>query len=326
MYSNGENNVEQVKKNKGTIILVAILFLALFAIIGYGGWQLSLNNKSENKLSDKAKDDKEEIKEIDAPTEEEKEDEEVVPLKNDKYTFYKEIFGSIELNHNDISVSAYYYVDKEILKNNDQDELIDIEKYVLRREIFVNNKKVGNEAIISLFDDNDDSNISRYIAKDKEFFDNYKTFKSSDNSKEYLVLFLGNNNQIISNDNVINSYDSYSENAYIITEDGLLLKDIINESPGFGLQGIKVDKEYAFYMKYVDVLENVVQDEVTGAMITEYLIYSNSYLDVNENFIYYIVGGCEGFTEYKLSINKDDVNEEKIGSYSDDKIYGAGAC
>lgn len=319
MYSNGENNVEQVKKNKGTIIFVAILFLALFAIVGYGGWQLSLNNKSENKLSDKAKEDKEEIKEIYAPTEEVKEDEEVVPLKNEKYTFYKEVKKYIELNGKDISLLFYYYLDKENYKSGNQGVYVDKEYNVLRREVFVSGKKITDVDIVLMVEE--ENKIDSYF-NDKIY--DMKSFKSLDDV-DYLILFLADDNHLLLENNIVMPHYSYAEYAYIISDKGEVLKNILDRDPNFILQGISLKEEQFKTMNYVYYSDMLAPDE-NGGFITLYNVYIDSYLDVNENYVYYITGGCNGFTEYKLTIDKGIISEEKINTYTGDSVNGVGNC
>lgn len=319
LEENGNNGVTipkdvMPKKRKSNVFLIVLLFLILIGIIGFGGWNLYLmhaNEKNNDKMEENVdlKGDLEESKEV------------LSPVKNDKYTFYKEISKEVVLNGKQVPLIFYYYLDKEAYVEADSNDTDSKDYYVLRREVFLAGNKSIDISIVSVFTDS--SVIDNY------FNDNLyvsKTFKSEDEKDEYLVLFLGNNNDIISDNNIFNHRNTYENIAYILNSDGDVLKEIINQLSYFNLQGIYVDKEYTLKMNYTKAVETTIEDDVTGETKTSYMIYTDSYLDIGDNYIYYVVGSCDIFTEFKLSINNGKLKEEIINTYSEGIWVGAGGC
>ena len=64
-----------------------------------------------------------------------------------------------------------------------------------------------------------------------------KSFKSLDDV-DYLILFLGDDNHLLLENNVVMPHYSYAEYAYIISDKGEVLKNILDRDPNFILQGI----------------------------------------------------------------------------------------
>ncbi|MGN1371516.1 MAG: hypothetical protein ACI4XM_04515 [Candidatus Coprovivens sp.] len=323
LEENGNNGVTipkdvMPKKRKSNVFLIVLLFLILIGIIGFGGWNLYLMHAKNDNTLEKDNQSKENL---DLKDNLDENKELLPPVKNDKYTFYKEVNKEAVLNGHKVPLIFYYYLDKESYVEADFDDNDSKDYYVLRREVFLAGNKSIDISIVSVFTDS--SVIDNY------FNDNLyvsKTFKSEDEKDEYLVLFLGNNNDIISDNNIFNHRNTYENIAYILNSDGVVLKEIINQLSYFSLQGIYVDKEYTLKMNYTKAVETTIDDDVTGETKTSYMIYTDSYLDIGDNYIYYVVGSCDIFTEFKLSINNGKLKEEIINTYSEDMWVGAGGC
>lgn len=308
------NDVETIivkRKTNGKGIIIGIVVFLLICLSGVIGWFAGSYFAAE------------EEKVIDNNSKVEGKEEESKLPKNEKYTFYKEKTINLHNDENEFNIVVFYYVDKEKLYDGNNEDKKELEYNVLRRDVYVNKQKIGNTELINIYEDSNET--ENYILNDN--LSKLKVLKDTNNKDEYLVFTLGDNFPMLDN-GVVNTYPSYRSFAYIINKEGKVLKTITVNQPGYGLQGIEVSKDKIgdrFFTESIN--DGAVYEDTPEYGKTIYLIYpDDNVLDIHDNFMYYIDGGCDGYKEYKLVITNGVLKEDKIADYSEDIILGAGAC
>lgn len=311
-------NLENNKKGFPKILII-FLVLILIGISGFGGWKLgtmySNHENTKNETNDKVED-------TNNKNNDEKNLEKDLPTKNENYSFYSEVKDEVLVNEEKFEVLSYYYIDEKVLNFKEGIEEVKDTRYVLRRGVYVGNSKILDATIVDVFDEK--TSAIDYIKMLKLSEDNYKYFKDSKSSKNYLVLYLGNNNNIINDDELITNYSPYFVKAYILDSTGKIYKEIFYDDDMYDLIGIFVDKNDIGERNSVLASERVEAGDFE--FFADYFIYFDSLIDYHDSFIYYVVGDCLGYKEYKLSISDGELNEEFIKDYSEEQIYGAGGC
>lgn len=317
-YGNGVND-NLKNNNKFLLVLIVGLLIAILCVGGVLLFKMYSSNDSDVILSEEKNnkqndDNKYEDTVMDVP---------VVDLpKNEKYTFYKEKTNSVEMNETKFNLVAYYYVDTAMLDEYNMENSEKIKYYLLRREVFINNIKIGGTNLVAAF--NDSRVLDDQIEKDD--LNNMKIVKDTKNNDAYLYFTLANNDVLLKDDLIIN-LPSMAVRGYLIDSDSVIFKEFDVSIPGYGLEGIIVPYDKIGDRHYKEVvLDNVVFEGTDLYGTKGYSIYSDdNTVDVHENFIYVIIGDCESYDEFKLYIEDGVLREKKVASYADN-ILGVGQC
>lgn len=325
------NNVEPNKKKNGfNVVLLVLLFIVLLGVTGFGGWKLGTmysdleNKKTEEKENDKNDvDNKNDDKDEDKENVIENEDDKVkVPSKNEKYTFHSEVTEDIVVNGEKFEILSFYYIDDAVLTLANESGEPKVTRSVLRRDVYVGSKKILDASIVDVFDNKDTA--IKHIESLKIDKDDYGYFKDAMVSKNYLVLYLGNNNSIIYGNELITNYSPYFVTAYVVDSTGYIYREIFYDSDNYSLVGIFTSKNDIGDRKSVlvsDVLDNY-DVEATG----EYFIYHGSVIDYHDDYIYFVEGDCLNYKEYKITIKDGEYIEDYVKDYSEEQTMGAGGC
>lgn len=329
---NNTNNMNNVnppvannKKGFNKIFLV-FLVLVLMAVTGFGGWKLGImyanNENKETKEEEKVKDDnvKEESKD-DTEDKEETKKEENILAKNEKYTFYKEVSTDIDLNGRPVKVLTYFYLDKEVLLIDEEEK--NETRYVLRRDVFVQDNKILDGVIADVIEK--ESDADKTIGYYDFTLDDIDTFNDTTNSDEFLVLYLKDSDRLINGKELITRYDPSVTRAYILNNDGTLLKKIDYSNDIWGLVGIYANKNEIGDRNSVKS-NTIYTPDMEIDVKSDYMLYTEGVIDFHDTFIYYVTGDCIEFKEYKLSITDGKVKDEYIKTYKEDVLDVAGGC
>ena len=303
-YENYNAYINYKEEKKGTklssIIIVLIMLLGSFVL----GWfsckkeWVDLYNFDVDGI--KAIFNKEEKKSEDKKEKEEKKDDSLP--KNDKYTFKKEVISTIKFNEKDHKLTAYYYIDKENINNAD--------KYVVRRDVFVGDKKIIDILPIDVLDT--EELALKAIENDK--LDKSMILKdASDEKVEYYVLFLNYNLA-----NYIDLATTYKQEAYIISDTGRMIKRFVSMDYNKNLGGIITDDTLVDGKTFV--LRSTIDKNINAkyaAELGDKVIYSTSRVEiVDGNALYYLTIGDTEVKENKIMINDNNLNESQTRTYS----------
>ena len=296
------NYREEKKGTKfGSIIFVLILLMASFVL----GWFSckkewvdlydfnidgikAIFSKDKKDNSEEKADDKETKKDISIP-------------KDDKYTFKDEKSINITYNNKEHKLLAYYYVDKENINNT--------EKLVVRRDIFVGDRKLIDILPIDVVDT--EELALKVIENDK--LDKHMILKDEKNAEvEYLVLFL--------NYNIANYTDlaaTFNEEAYIVSDTGRMIKRFVSKDYNKKLVGIiandsLIDGKTSILRSALDKNINAKYPQELGDKV----IYSTSRVEIVGNSLYYLIMGDTEIKENKILVNDNTLNETQTKTYS----------
>lgn len=310
--NNSANVINGTKKRKSNQWLIVLLIFVLMGVMGFGGWKLgTMYATVENEKNTNTENTEDE-------SDAEVEEKPVVPDKNSKYTFKKELSTTVGDEDNEFEIVAYYYIDMKAVAVDDEGTF---EQYFLRREVFVNGKMIGNTTLINLYDSENEA----ILGIDNTELDNVLLLDDTKSSDKYLIIDLFNNDGTYDDEeNRSVYYDVSYTVSFIVNKEGTVLKQINTTNPGFGLGGIPVNENYISGRTYIDNTFDIEEWELPED--TKYLIYANdSFLDYHNNYIYYIDVDCDIAEEYKLVVTDGKIVEEKVTSY-EELTLGAGGC
>lgn len=242
------------------------------------------------------------------------------PEINQDHTFIEAYSKTVKFNKQIVDLLAYYYYDEidnsnytideetnEEIKNNDS------KAYYLIRELYLNDKPIGE---ISKIDYQSDNNFKELA---KEEFDSIKTsvVKDITNEDEYLTIKLTDNTMNTGIEHVKTS------SVYIINKD---LEELISLPNGntTGYVNIPIYKEELEDRNYLNGINTFNKMYNTNY---DYLLYSeNGYVDILKNKIYYIdvnASKCE-IDEHEIKISNGEILDSFVKTYPDVSEYVTG--
>lgn len=325
MVPNGNNK----KSNKGIFVLIIILLVGAFmALLVYGGYKMGLakndgtdttaninDNTDKKESNEKTENEDNELKE---EAEEESEPSIITfPEKNSRYTFYKEKRETINLTDGTIEILAFYYLDEVELEDSYGRSLYNL----LRRDIYVNGKQLGETVLISVIEGGGSASDTVYydnITENKIFMDSY-------NKDDVVIYFLSDVNGQVK-DGVLNTLDNTVKYAYILSKKGEVYKKINIEEPFYGIANVVVNASGTGDRNFISIGEDYANDMGLPSDYTYALYNEIERLDIHDKYIYYLVGDCDTLDEYKLIIENGKLKEEKTATYSGNQIQAAGGC
>ena len=286
--------------SSGIVFLLVIVFSAIF---GVGGWFLG------TKLANV--EDKNQTKEP-APVEDNV--EKVVPEKNTKYTFAKEVNTDLTFGLHIVDVYAYYYVDKESVKDS-EDKTSEV--FVLRREVYLHDKLIGDVHMLGHYNSQSDAEaeVSKYPLKE------YVALKDTKNEKYYNIIDIDIVETIY--DGTFNQVDADYKKAYLVDENGNILKEFKSTFHGTDVIGVFADDKMITGRFYSPIDKNPEFEYPDGK---DYYLYPNNRLiDAYEGHIYYFAEGEQcSYVEKKLIVEDGKVIESLIQTFNYDDLDLAG--
>lgn len=290
--------------NKVLFFIVLILLISVLCIGGFfaGKWYAAhedvVNNKEENKEKEP---ESESLKK---------------PERNAKYSFYTEKEETIKLGDEEVRLLSYYYIDSQDLVMDE----VTSKYYVLRRQFYADNTLVADN-IIDV--DKEKSNLEN-IVKDK-MYESLNKFDDKTSNDQYAALELLSRDFYIYDGNNLRKAGEDMTTTYVLNDEGKILKSIVSKKPYYGLIGIVVDSS-SVKDRYSVNPEPIDDYDAASLVGKKYIYPNNRFVDVHDNFIYYIVGDCTNYFEYKMSIEDESVREESIYTYYESQIMSAGGC
>lgn len=296
---NNQVTVEKVKKgvSPGIVFLLVIIFSAIF---GVGGWFLGtkLANQEDKKTNDTKVEENKETNE----------NNEVLPNKNTSYTFVKEETKTLKFNTESVNLYSYYYVDKESVKDSDEKT---VETYILRREVYLNNKLIGGIRMLDHYNTQDEAvnAISKFPLKD------YVSLKDTTNGNYYNIIDLDVIESVI--DGYLNMSDSDYKKAYLVDKEGNVLKEFDSAFWGTDVIGVFADATMIKGKFSTPINKEPDMDYPEGK---DYYLYpDNRLIDAYESHIYYFTNSSDAcaYEEKKLTVENGKVVEVLLNTYSD---------
>ena len=235
-------------------------------------------------------------------TKDENKTEDVLPEKNAKYTYVDMIKKDITLSGKKHTLLTYYYKD-DIAGN-------ETTLYMVYNEIYFDNKKVLDINLDNGFTEESERTI--YINDLKNTNSDNKFIKDLKDDKEYKIIEY----KMVDKLALLGGLDHTYKKALLVDENGNVLDDYYLSYPCTTLS------------MYVNVPSSMIEDRTSSNGV----LYSNSYLDIHDNYMYYFdtsMGqnkALDSVDEYKITIENGVVNKVKTRSYSGNELVGAGGC
>ena len=182
--------------------------------------------------------------------------------------------------------------------------------YKIYNEIYFDDKKILDINLDNAFTDEDERTI--YINNLKNTNSDNKIVKDLKNDNEYKIVEYKMTNKLFASAGLDHTY----KKALLIDENGKILDNYYLSYPCTTLS------------MYVNVPSSMIEDRtsVDGAL------YSRSYLDIHDNYMYYFdtsMGqnkALDSVDEYKITIENGTINKVKTRTYSGNELVGAGGC
>ena len=330
-------NINGGKKNNNFIVILLIIIVTAGVAFGafqfgrmYSGKTINVEetgkNEEKNGAESKKEDEKENLDSNEKIDKEEKEEVKKEPVKNSNFTFYKERKENFKVDGVNLDIVAYYYLDNEDWLDIYSDKRE--QRTMLRREVFLNGTLIGGTQILNTY-------VGIDLAIEEDSLKDVLLFKDSV-TNDYVVIY--NLEYLDGFEN--GTYNAMNidtlANAYIIGKDMNVLKVINLKYNKMGITGVLVDDNGAGDRKRV--MSTFMEDHFYGANLRKYpyVLYSESVLDVKDNFIYYLAFDSSSYSddanvwypgvEYKLQVENGVLKEEVITRYSNEQFFCAGAC
>ena len=291
MNENVNNQIEKKGVNPGVVFLIVIIFSAIF---GVGGWFLGTkfaNVEDDNQIKD--------------PTNKDDNVQKIVPNKNSKFTFVKDVNTDLTFGDLTVDVHAYYYVDKESVKDS-EDKISEV--FVLRREVYLQDKLIGEIHMLGHYNSQTEAEgeISKYPLKE------YVSLKDVKNGSYYNIIDIDIVETIY--DGTFNQVDADYKKAYLVDENGIVLKEFKSTFHGTDVIGVFADNKMITDRYYVPIDKNPEMEYPVGK---DYYLYPNNRLiDAYENHIYYFAEGDQcSYVEKKLIVENGKVTESLIKTF-----------
>lgn len=304
---------KELKNSKKTLwIFITLLLLVTFSATGFFAGKWYANKESKTTLE--KNEQKEEQK-----NEEKIEEKLSKPEKNSMYTFYSEKEETIKLGDNELKLLAYYYLDTTDLVYEEQTS----KYYILRRQLYANNTLVAENIM-----DISKNEITKEDINKKNLYEKKDTFNDITNKDKYLVIELESIDYALYNNNNISHLGDYESTTYVINKEGKILKNIASKRPYYGIRGIIVDSSKVGDRVSGNIDDVDYNDPETAAKYKgkKYIYPDNNFVDVHDNFIYYIAGDCDRIFEHKFSINNGSTKDETTKTYFESEVDAAGGC
>ena len=301
--------MENKKSNKGVIVTLIILIIMVLALGSYIVYDKFFNAEDDKKVTENnTKDEK----------------EEVLPEKNSNYIYADMIKKDIILNGKKHTLLTYYYKENGNKVEGEGQEYDSVRVY---KEIYLDNKKILEPVLCSIYavdDLQDNSNIS---TKDYEVFNEQYIY--GDDNKQYLVYPYTDTSDNINSKTIWRNvhYDC----IIIVDENGNILDKIFNKdqektSLWFELSN---SKKSSYLNRTITAIDNnkFKLYNNTDTYFDLFDFYSNSiyYIDTTnidfENKGYNKVNAV--FPEYEITIKNGKVQKEKVNEYNANELNGA---
>lgn len=349
--SDDTNVIEEkvTKEKNGVKLSVVILLCIIFSLLfGIGGWLLGtkLANKEDKKNEDVIKEevtdsdtdseiDEETIKEPDDGTNKEDESEEEIDenavfvestsIGNDLFlkaygvneNKVKEEFKTIKFGDVSKSLKVIYYVSEETAKDQEGEN---VTVFVLRRDIYLEDKLVVGNNILFFYDTKDEA----IEAIDEFKLEDFKSLKDTKNNKTYNMFEIDYGDYIYNGELVFYANDeSY---MFLIDQDGNTLKVLTTKYAGKSILGLFANESMIKGKYYRELTE----EDLEPSDGRKYLLYPDGrVIDLYDNYFYYL-GGSNGdicsFDEKKIVVENGKVFEKLLGNYVDElDVYSSGS-
>lgn len=247
----------------------------------------------------------------------EEKEELVNPNKNSKYTFYDEKKETIKLGDEEVRLLSYYYLDTQYLIKEDETSA---KYYILRRQLYADNILVADN-IVGV--DQEKKNLED-IVKGK-MYESFDTFDDMSTNDGYVVIELISKDFFIYDNNKLRDIEDCATTTYVLNDEGKVLKTIVSRRPFYGLVGIAVDSSNVGDRHSI-IPEPIDDYDASDLAGKRYIYPDNMFVDVHDNFIYYIVGDCDDISEYKMSIDDGSIKDELVTTYYESQIISVGGC
>lgn len=241
------------------------------------------------------------------------------PEISKEHKFVKSVSSDVFFSGKKHNLMVYYYKEDFEVKESDSNYELAKEADALNGskiygEIYLDNKKIVDMTMMDFDNQKLESidTINRYILQE---------YKVKSLPKEYILIKYPH---MFDNDDGLSSY--LASVPY-----GLVDSVLVNENDEV-LDSYRLrDNGYGLYIKVSNDQTSKFDDRSFKYMETDWgltLNYNYGYLDVNDNYMYYIdvPPGCgsETFNEYKITINNGKINKDKTNTYTSNQIEQAG--
>lgn len=309
-----------MKKGKVVTILLVIVVGVLMFIIGqYASGKMNYNmfKESEKNSTSTAKKDEPEI--------------------SKEHKFVKSVSSDVFFSGKKHNLMVYYYKEDFEVKESDSNyelakELDALNSSKIYGEIYLDNKKIVDMTTMGF----DNRKLESINTINIGILQEYKVIKDehqeteiieTDDSKMYKVKSLPKEYILIKYSHIPDDLGSYLASVPY----GLVDSVLVNEN-GEVLDSYRLrDNGYDLYIKVSNDQTSKFDDRNFKYMGTDWgltLNYNYGYLDVNDNYMYYldVPSGCgsETFNEYKITINNGKINKEKTNTYTSNQIEQVG--
>lgn len=306
--------MEKKKSNKGVIVALIILIIIVLALSSYVVYDKFLNTENDKEITEN--NEKKENK-----------TEEVLPEKNTKYTYADMIKKDIILNNKKHTLLTYYYKENG---NKVEGEGQEYDSVRLYKEVYLDNKKILEPVLCSIYAIDDLQDKSNIATNDYESF-NEQYIYDYENNKQYLVYPYTDTSNNINAKNIW--YNVHYDCIIIVDEDGNVLDKVSNKdqektSLWFELNN---SKKSSYQNRTITDIDNNkfrlynVLGAYTYFDLFDFYSYSIYYIDTTnidfENKGYFRAD--TKFPEYKITIKDGKVNKEKVNEYTSSEINGS---
>lgn len=319
MVENENNNIggivnsEPIVTNnrKGPNVVLIIIFIIIAIGMGIGGFVLGTKydkNKNNSKVETSATNESTDEIHNNEENPDTSENSDKLPTKNENYTFIEEKTTEIEYSGTKHKVVIYYYLDK-LTDDFAGDEIV---FYALRRDVFIDGNYVINSETYKLLESESDAK--------NEVVDNinFKILKDYSNSDEYLLV----NGQEESWNGINGGVSKY---VVIVNKNAAVIDKLESKNAYTDVYGVLANDSMLADRNYVPCESNDMFKNKDG----KYILYSNSLLDIHDNFIYILDyegynNGREQAREYKYTITNGLTNKVEVTVYNGDRLSVAG--
>lgn len=288
-----------------TILLVIIVGILMFIVGQY------VANKTDYNL----------FKESDKTTKNNVTNDENAPEVSKEHNFIKSVSSDVFFSGKSHKLMVYYYKENFEIKESDENyegakanNLLDgAEIYT---EIYLDNKKVVDMKRAGF---SKNQKLEEIDNINSSILEEYRILSDANSNKEYLLI-----HYFDMNDDGLSSFifgvAGGTAESILINENGNVLDSYRFHDAGYGIY-IKVNNNQL--SKFSDR-----SFEYGGYNSGLTLNYNYGYLDVKNNYMYYldVPSGCgsESFDEYRITINNGKINKEKVNTYTSDQLEQVG--
>ncbi len=295
------------KKNANGERLFLLLFL-IFALViagGLGVWKLN-SEESDDKNDVNLKEENNGGADNNSNNNNDNNNSnENISNNNSNLTLVKEDVKLLKFGEVSKNLYSYYYVDSEDVLDNDET----IKVFVLRREVFLDNKIIGETHMLGYYSTKEEA----LEAINNFSLGEYEVLTDNKNGSFYNLVKIDQLDNIV--DGEVVYYASDSSITYIIDVNGNVLKSLHSKLAGISIIGVYANDSMINDKYYESINKTDERDYPEG--YDYYLYPDDKLIDVRGGYLLYLIPSEDvcSYDEKKLIVENGVVNETILNVY-----------